>query len=142
MSGKLVTIRAFSTLWEAEMARSRLDAEGVPAFVKDGHTINMNWLYSNALGGVKVQVAERELEKARQILSAPFEVEVRDEGAEGCLIECPRCGNENIHYRVTGRRWTFLTWTLCGLPLIWPRKRLHCGRCGHSWNDTEKTLNI
>jgi ribosomal protein S27AE len=135
MPDKLVTVMAFSTLWEAEMARSRLQAEGVPTFLKDGYTINMDWLLSNALGGVKVQVAEGELTRARQILSTPFEVDVRDEGTSECLIKCPRCGNENIQYRVSGRRWTFLTWVLCGIPLIWPRKRLFCGKCGYTWND-------
>lgn len=32
------------------------------------YTIGINWLYSNALGGVKLQVMEADAEKARDIL--------------------------------------------------------------------------
>jgi len=142
MSEKLVTAMAFSTLWEADMARSRLEAEGITAFVKDGHTINMNWLYSNALGGVKVQVTQKDLKRAGEILSIPLGTDVRDEVDTGDSITCPRCENENIQYRVTGKRWIFLTWLLCGIPLIWPRKRLYCCKCGYAWNDGGKTRNV
>jgi hypothetical protein len=137
MDNNLVTVMACSTLWEAELAGSRLDSDGIYVFLKDGHTVNMNWLLSNAVGGVKVQVSEGDLEKAKEILSTPFtadlqsETEVETDTTD--LIVCPRCRNENIQYIVSNRRWTFLTWVLCGIPLFWPRKRLYCDRCGYRW---------
>ena len=139
MDEKLVTAMTFSTLWEAEIARSMLDSDGIPTYLKDGYTVNMNWLFSNAIGGVKVQVAEGDLESARAILSTPLIVDARDETDPGDFIVCPRCRNENIQYHIRSRRWTFLTWILCGVPLIWPRKRLYCSRCGYRW--TGKTAS-
>lgn len=64
----LVTIASYSMPYEAHIAKSRLDSEGIPAFMADEHTINMQWLYSNALGGVKLQVPEPYAEAAIEIL--------------------------------------------------------------------------
>lgn len=134
MSDRYLTARAFSTLWEATVAQSKLEAEGISVFLKDGYTVNMNWLYSNALGGVKLQVPEENLDQAREILS---EIVVDSEGEPdiGDTPLCPRCENKNTQYQIS-KRWTFLTWVLCGIPLIWPRKNLSCNRCGYAWKDT------
>tara|TARA_R100001143_G_scaffold755_1_gene2242 strand:- start:4968 stop:5165 length:198 start_codon:yes stop_codon:yes gene_type:complete len=48
----LKTVATFSFPHEAHIARAKLESEGIPALVADEHTINMQWLYSNALGGV------------------------------------------------------------------------------------------
>ena len=136
MDEKLVTVMTFSTLWEAEIAGSRLYSEGVPVYLKDGHTVNMNWLFSNAVGGVKVQVADVDFKKANEILSNPLIVDTHEEDLSDDVIVCPRCQNENIQYEIRGRRWTFLTWILFGIPLLWPRKRLSCNRCGYKWRET------
>lgn len=58
MTENLVTIGRYNTPYEANMVKSLLESAGIPAFVADEHIIGMNWLYSNALGGVKVQVPD------------------------------------------------------------------------------------
>jgi DNA-directed RNA polymerase subunit M/transcription elongation factor TFIIS len=137
MDEKLVTALAFSTLWEAEIARSKLDSDGISAYLKDGHTVNMNWLFSNAIGGVKVQVVEGDLMKAREILSAPLTVDAPEETDPEDVVICPRCRNENIGYEIRGRRWSYLTWLLFTVPLVWPGRKLSCNRCGYKWRETE-----
>ena len=52
------TIATFSKPEEAHLFRTRLEAVGIPAFVQDEHFVQMDWLYSNAIGGVRVQIAE------------------------------------------------------------------------------------
>jgi hypothetical protein len=52
----LATIAAFRDPWEAHMFRLRLEAEDVPAVVAYDFHIGNNWLWSTALGGVRVQV--------------------------------------------------------------------------------------
>jgi hypothetical protein len=136
MEEKLVTAMTFSTLWEAEMALSRLVSEEIPAYLKDGETVNMNWLLSNAIGGVKVQVAEADLTRAREVLSTPCTSEEWEDYGSVDTVTCPRCKNQDIRYVVRGRRWTFLTWVLFGIPLLWPGKRLYCGKCGFKWKQT------
>ena len=68
MNDQLVTVARFTSPLEAHIARSRLEYEGIRAVVLDEAMITMNWLYSNALGGVRVQVLESNVEAAEEIL--------------------------------------------------------------------------
>ena len=65
----LVTLIKCSLPGEAHAIRMRLENEGIPVFLFDEFTITMDWLLSNAIGGVKVQVPEPYLERARGILN-------------------------------------------------------------------------
>jgi hypothetical protein len=52
----VVTLRQFLTVPGAVMAKSILDSAGIESFLADENVISVNWLWSNALGGVKLQV--------------------------------------------------------------------------------------
>lgn len=69
MGEKLVTIGRFSQPLEAWLAKTKLESEGIECFLMDEHIVTMNWLYSNAVGGVKLKVREEDAEKAKRILS-------------------------------------------------------------------------
>ena len=47
----------------------RLESAGVNAFVQDENMIQMDWLYSNAIGGVRVQVADEDVAAVREFLA-------------------------------------------------------------------------
>ncbi|MEX0606231.1 MAG: DUF2007 domain-containing protein [Marinobacter sp.] len=64
-----VTLGRYSMPLEAHLDRSRLESEGIDAFVADEHTVNMQWMLSNAIGGVRLQVQEDDLYRARRILA-------------------------------------------------------------------------
>ena len=66
----MVTVGSYTYPFEAHVARGRLEAEGIPAYVADEHTINMYSLYSVAMGGVRVQVPDEYAERARAILQS------------------------------------------------------------------------
>ncbi|MCU4386420.1 DUF2007 domain-containing protein [Acinetobacter haemolyticus] len=51
-----IVVKSFSFPYEAQIAKTQLEAAGIPAQIENEHTINMNWLYSNALGGVRLLV--------------------------------------------------------------------------------------
>jgi hypothetical protein len=129
MTENLVTVGRYSTPYEANMVKSRLESEGIPAFIADEYTIGMNWLYSNALGGVKVRVPESLASEALQILAPEIEPSAT------CNLEaeaCPKCGSKNTEYFLDKRN-SFLTWTLFGLPLLLPREKRRCNDCSHRW---------
>jgi len=63
----LKPVRTFNTAWEAGMAKSILEAEGIPAFV-DGETVRGLALPDRFPWAVKLLVAEDELERAQEIL--------------------------------------------------------------------------
>lgn len=65
----MITVATFSKPGDAHLLRLRLGAGGVDAYVQDENMVQMNWLYSNAIGGVRVQIDETDLEAAREIVA-------------------------------------------------------------------------
>lgn len=66
----LVTIVRVTEVWEAHIIKARLQAEGLLASIADEHLVSMDWFYSNAIGGVRVQVPACEEDRARNVLEA------------------------------------------------------------------------
>ena len=64
----LVTITTFSNSIEAHISKGRLESEGIACFLKDEHTINANPMYHLALGGIKLQVWEKDVERATALI--------------------------------------------------------------------------
>jgi hypothetical protein len=68
----MVTIAHFDFLPQAEIARGRLLAEGIDCHLADQHLVQTDWLYSLAVGGIKLQVADGDAERATVILNSDF----------------------------------------------------------------------
>ncbi len=64
MAGKLVTIATFDLAGQAHIAKNALEAVGIKSVLADEQTVAMDWLLSNAIGGIKVQVLEEDAERA------------------------------------------------------------------------------
>jgi hypothetical protein len=64
----MVTVAQCNVAAEAHAMRIYLESAGIPVFLADELTVAMDWLLSNAIGGVKVQVPERCSERALQLL--------------------------------------------------------------------------
>lgn len=132
---RLITVGAYTVPYEANIAQGLLESEEIPSFLMDYYTIYVQWLYSNALGGVKLQVPEEYTDKAREILSDSLNAEYPPEFfTEG---SCPRCGHGETEYILLGKRWIFLTWLLTGYPLMCPFARLRCPKCGYRWREND-----
>jgi hypothetical protein len=54
------------------MAADSLRAAGIDAALADAETVSMDWLLSNAIGGIKVQVREEDAERAVAELGRRF----------------------------------------------------------------------
>ncbi|MDX1634234.1 MAG: DUF2007 domain-containing protein [Marinobacter sp.] len=64
-----VTLRQYSLPYEAHLDRARLESEGITAVIADEHTIAMQWMLSDALGGVRLRVQPDDLARAERILA-------------------------------------------------------------------------
>ncbi len=64
----MVVIAEFAQLVKADLAKARLEAEGIRVVLLDAQTISMSPFYSAALGGVKLAVADEDAARAREIL--------------------------------------------------------------------------
>lgn len=62
----VLTVQYPQQLW---IIKGRLESEGIPCFVKDELTVQAYNLYSNAVGGVKLQVQQQDVVKAVEILT-------------------------------------------------------------------------
>jgi hypothetical protein len=65
---EVITIAKFGNFIEANLAQQDLEAEGIMAFLADETTINMAWHFTVAVGGIRLQVPEPEVEQAMTIL--------------------------------------------------------------------------
>jgi hypothetical protein len=68
MERSLQTIAAFSTPEDAEVARLALQDEGIESFLEGATTVGLLW-HVGALGGVKLQVAQADVPRARASLA-------------------------------------------------------------------------
>lgn len=60
----MITIATFPSPEEAHMFRAFLGSREIEGFVQDEFVCQNFWLYSQAIGGVRVQVAEEDVEAA------------------------------------------------------------------------------
>lgn len=125
----LITIARYTYPYEAQIARALLDSEGIDAFIADEQTINMQWLYSDALGGVRLQVAQEDVMRAQRILQDDRETPlVEQEGDD--RPACPVCGSRDTEYHQIGRRWAFLMFLAIDFPLFRVQDGIRCHSCG------------
>jgi tetratricopeptide (TPR) repeat protein len=131
-----VTIATFSHPTEAYIPKTKLESGGVWAWVIDEDTVAANWLYSTAIGGVKLRVKAEDAKLALEILNQEVEPIVWDEEEFGEPDEdekCPECGSLNTCYERYAMRWVFLSWLILQFPLPFLRRKWKCQDCGHIW---------
>lgn len=63
-------------LTRLRLPKYNLEAAEIPARIENEHTNNMDWLYSNALGGVRLLVPESYAEEAKGLLTQDFSQEL------------------------------------------------------------------
>lgn len=90
---------------EAQVTKSKLEAEGLSVMLLDEKTVDSDPLISQAIGGVKLLVANDDLEKALTIFNEirPYEVD-----ANGNPIHCPSCNSARILIAPLERKNLFL----------------------------------
>jgi len=65
---ELFTLLTFTYPHESAIVIGLLEGRGIKTFMKDEHTVQMQPFYSNAIGGVKLQVSADDFTEAAEIL--------------------------------------------------------------------------
>jgi hypothetical protein len=68
MLDRLVTVATFQDPVAAALAKNYLEDQGIPACLMDEATVATDWLLSNAIGGIKLQVDPFHVERAELLL--------------------------------------------------------------------------
>ena len=132
---KWIAVASFSQPVEAHLARTKLESEGIPCMVGDENLVRVDWLLSNAVGGVKLMVPATELERAREALRPrPRLVVVSNDPPEGEMI-CPRCHSDDVYYSRFNRRIAGFFILLLGFLIPWRDRRWACTQCGYEWKE-------
>lgn len=139
----LVTVASYTYPLEAHLARTKLESEGIEAFVADEHMVQANWLYSLAIGGVRLQVKESGAELALSILNSNTESTSEELSTSTYAVNehCPKCNSTYIQYKTFSQRFVFLFWLLStlifgntgGLTLPFLKRKWKCHHCGYEW---------
>jgi hypothetical protein len=66
----LVSVASYVNVPRAELARNALESEGIPTMLNNVNLVLWQWEYSNATGGVSVQVRRGDAPHARALLAA------------------------------------------------------------------------
>lgn len=126
----LTTIATYTFPYEAQIARAKLDSEGIPAFVADEQTINMQWLYSNAMGGVRLQVPDVFVGQAIELINEDSSEAVEKEQGND-VVPCSVCGGTDKEPYQKGKRRAFLVFLGLDFPLFPVKNTERCRACGH-----------
>ena len=148
----ITTIKTYTIAMDAYIAKGRLEAEGIPAYIADEHYITLDWTISVAIGGVRVQVPYAYIEQANQVISdleqGEYEVTDTEEQLEheeaiqpaithSSTTHCPKCNSDNTHPFDLLWKISLVFLILGHLPLPFSR-HLHKCNNGHFWIATEE----
>jgi hypothetical protein len=144
---KIVVFETYYNPIEANIIKSRLMDSGVQCFLSDENMITINPLYTQALGGIKLHLFEKDVNTARSILQdedvqialgeATVDVPESQNGDIQNDQVCPNCGSSNVGYvQATKKRFSILTMIVSILLLVYPfaaKKTNHCFDCGYEF---------
>ena len=76
-SPSFVTVASFDTAPAAWVYRNWLAESGLNPIVLDEHIVNAYWLYSTAIGGVKIQIPATEIAKFKSVFRSPQKIAIQ-----------------------------------------------------------------
>lgn len=126
------TIATFVNLSEAELCKTHLEGSGIPAFIPDEHVARNNWFWITALGGVRLQVFEKDAASARELLA--IQRENNRKPLE--IIACPKCSGTEIHQDDSRQRFALGLFYLLTIPIPFSRRTYICQKCQHRWKSS------
>lgn len=134
LSAELVTIERFRDLPEALLAKGKLESAGIRCFLADSELVRTDWLWSNAIGNMRLQVRSEDAADALEVLHEPApEIFLDDEVGEFYQQpRCPKCNSSDIGFESIDRKLSYGL-MLIGLPIPIRKNNWRCAECGAEW---------
>jgi hypothetical protein len=131
---ELVTVESFTDPVEAHITRGLLESEGIPAMLGSEHHVWSSWHFSQALGGVRLQVPAEYAYRAREVLARQRRGEYQEALEQQQEIEptrCARCGSTDLRFTRSFASVLLLFLTLGISGLIFPPRisGIKCNTC-------------
>jgi hypothetical protein len=123
---KLITIRTFDNAVEANIVKGKLLDSEIMCFLKDENMVGLDPIYSNAMGGIKLQVDEKDADLALELLNLSNN-SYKEE------LSCPICKSNNVHFvssrKSTGNIFAFILSLVLFYTPIYVKKVYCCYNC-------------
>ncbi len=137
---KLKVLHKFTTLHEANIAKSFLNSKGIDAQVFDEHTVNI-YATPAIFSGVRVMVPSHQLEDAKKELSAQQDF-ASNNHLELVGTPCPSCNSTQTEITNINRK--SIPWLIISYLLIFPALKASsvtwtCHNCNQSWKSKTDT---
>jgi hypothetical protein len=135
MPEELVTLWRYRDLPEALVAKSKLDSDAVGCALADTEIVRLNWYLSNAVGGVRLQVSDEDVEHAMALLSEeiPAGFSAEETGEAYQQPGCPKCHSRDVRFEHMYKGIALVFLWLLALPIWIPKGLWHCEDCSHEW---------
>jgi len=140
MQENIIVLDSFYEPLAAHLARTKLEAAGIPCFLTNENLVSLNRMYSPVAGGVRLHVYQRDAAQAAEVLRELPVMRAEPGGlAEPAATEtecCPRCGSNDVTYDAAAEpgaaHWfVALLSRLRRYPL--QGRAHHCFHCGLNW---------
>lgn len=90
-----VTLKVFDTAIGAYILKNKLEGEEITCYIFDENIVTLNPLFNFAVGGIRLQVAEEDYDKAKAILDEMDSKPYLDSKEE--VITCPTCKSDQLY---------------------------------------------
>jgi hypothetical protein len=135
MPEELVTLWRYRDLPEALVARAKLDSDAVRCVLADDNIVRLSWFWSNAIGGVRLQVEDIDVEHATALLAEdiPVGFTAEETGKAYPQPECPQCRSRDVTFEPMYKGLALLLLNVLSLPVWIPKKSWKCEDCRDRW---------
>ena len=133
----LVTIASYTNSLHANIVKGRLQAENIPATLANEQYINADWLLSNALGGVQIQVPVEYEQPAKELIESieDGQLEVNDDDVDIDQLLCPICKSSDIQTNSIFWKISLILSNTLYMPLPFSQHSHSCKTCQHEWTE-------
>lgn len=137
MADRPITIATFDEPLKANMAKIKLESEGIGCFLAGENFVATYWLLANAEHGIKLQVKKSEAERALEILGTDEKVDTeqieKNLTPEPINPQCPKCHCNDVEYEKFSKKLFYLSILFLRFPIPLSKKIYKCKNCGHTW---------
>jgi len=135
LTSQLVTLRHFRDIPEAFFAKGKLESSGIECVLADDNLVRMDWLLSNMIGGMRLQVKREDAEAAEATLTEPTPSEFTEDEVGEVYVQphCPRCDSLDIGFETINRFWSYGLWLLLQFPIPIRKNNWKCYSCLAEW---------
>ncbi|MBC7486287.1 MAG: DUF2007 domain-containing protein [Cytophagaceae bacterium] len=116
-----IILKRFDSPVEANIVKGLLESNDIFCFLQDEHSIGINPLYANALGGIKLMVRVEDGPRANALLLT---------NSTEHKVQCPQCGFHDVHDITENKNqptWFSVFVTLFSRPIS--KKTYECSTC-------------